>query len=76
MGNHKNEPTKATAHARQFCGDNNMAQREHAGQFQPRSGDECVDPTTRPKWPRPRTHLPDIALADRHRNGRCINCDD
>jgi hypothetical protein len=55
-----------------FC----FAEREHAKQFHARFGGELIDPATRPTWPD--THQPrnDHSAEKRHRNGRCINCDD
>jgi hypothetical protein len=45
-------------------------------QFRNDFGDDFIDPTTGPNSPRPRTPRIDTSLEARHRNGRCINCDD
>jgi hypothetical protein len=54
-----------------FC----FAEREHAERFHARFGGELMDPASRPKRPGSARRV-DTAAEQRHRNGRCANCDD
>jgi len=50
------------------------AEREHAKKF--RIWGDLIDPATRPTGPQTRVRDTDLRAEQRHRNGRCINCDD
>jgi hypothetical protein len=52
-----------------------FAEREHAERFQWRFGGAIFDPMSRARWLGSSRWI-DPAAEHRHRNGRCINCDD
>jgi hypothetical protein len=51
-----------------------FADRMEAEFFQKRFDGTLMDPTTRSRWPDHRQSAP--SAEERHRNGRCVNCDD